>query len=383
MLQPCPSLHFFCRGQPDKSRGVTALDVAPDIGGNTSTQKNNGAVRAAVGRKDGTVQVVNVASGHEVCLYQHDGSTGKNGPICGVHMDRSAAGRIISISSDGVASIYGLEAGRGEACNDCVPVQLSSWSISGGDVYATAFDRDANVLAVGSKGSELKLYDTTVRSKGGGTSDMSGMPPKLEPLFIAKGGARNKVGLSDLPWNSAVAFYPDTEGMKIWVGTGYHKVRLYDRTAGKKPQLEIAFPMGESRITALAPEVDGNRCWVADAQGRIEAYDVRAGRFIRSLKGVTGSVRSVALHPTRPLIASVGLDRFLRLHNTGRGGKSLEKFYLKTELNCAAWLPLCDLHDTASVLLPGEKKNMLQGQDTTEQLVARKKARKDVDSLTI
>jgi WD40 repeat protein len=354
--------------------------------GNIGTQEINGTV-AAVGRKDGTVQVVNVALGQEVCVYQHDGSTGKDGPICGVHMDKSAGGSIISISSDGVASIYSLEAGRGEACNDRVPVQLSSWSISGGDVYATAFDRDADVLAVGCKGSELKLYDTKGRSKRGGASDISGMSPKLEPLFIAKGGARNKVGLSDLPWNSAVTFYPNTEGMKIWVGTGYHKVRLYDRAAGKKPQLEIAFPMGESRITALAPEGDGNRCWVADAQGRIEAYDVRAGRFVGSLKGVTGSVRSLALHPTHPLIASVGLDRFLRLHNTGRGGKSLEKFYLKTELNCAAWLPFWDLHDSAEISLsPGkslEKKNTLQGQDKTEQLVGRKKAKKDVDSLTI
>ena len=35
------------------------------------------------------------------------------------------------------------------------------------------------------------------------------------------------------------------------------------------------------------------------------------------LKGVSGSIRCLALHPEHMLIASVGLDRFLRVHHVG------------------------------------------------------------------
>ena len=357
------------------------MEVASTARESLDARQSNDAV-AIVGRKDGTVQLIDATSGQELCTYRHDGpADGEGGRISGVHLSGVAVNRGISISSDGIASIHRLEVGKGEDSNRLVPERLLSWSIPGGDVYATAFDRNVSVLAVGCKGSELKVYDVNGISEGGGTSDVLGMPPKLEPLFSAKGGARNKVGLSDLPWNSAVAFHPNSEAIKVWVGTGYHKIRLYDRAAGKKPQLEVAFPNGAARITALAPEPNGNRCWVADAQGKIEAYDLRAARFIGSLKGVTGSVRSLALHPTRPLVASVGLDRFLRLHNTDRGGKSVDKLYLKTELNCVAWLP--PTQEASSKAFESswangkgrDKKNALDEQDRAEQSVGRKKAK--------
>ena len=75
-----------------------------------------------------------------------------------------------------------------------------------------------------------------------------------------------QLGLVDKPWNTALAFLPDAareapaaagssdsgSGNVLLVGTGYHKLRLYDVRAGKRPQAELAF--GEARITALAPE---------------------------------------------------------------------------------------------------------------------------------
>ncbi len=33
------------------------------------------------------------------------------------------------------------------------------------------------------------------------------------------------------------------------------------------------------------------------------------------MRGIAGSVRSIALHPTLPLMASGALDRFVRVHN--------------------------------------------------------------------
>ena len=39
------------------------------------------------------------------------------------------------------------------------------------------------------------------------------------------------------------------------------------------------------------------------------------GRLLKCLKGVGGSVRGLQCHPSLPLVASCGLDRFLRLHS--------------------------------------------------------------------
>ena len=48
--------------------------------------------------------------------------------------------------------------------------------------------------------------------------------------------------------------------MQVVVGTGHHKLRLYDVAAKRRPALEVAF--GDARVTALAAQADGAR-WLA------------------------------------------------------------------------------------------------------------------------
>lgn len=57
-----------------------------------------------------------------------------------------------------------------------------------------------------------------------------------------------------------------------------------------------------------------------------------------ALKGPTGSVRSLALHPSEPLIASAGLDRHVRLHSTVTR-KQTSLVYLKQRLEGVAFCP--------------------------------------------
>ncbi len=78
---------------------------------------------------------------------------------------------------------------------------------------------------------------------------------------------------------------------------------------------------------------------MSNATGHIEAYDFSAGKMQCAIKGVAGSVRSLQLHPTEPLIASVGLDRFLRVHCT-ETRKLLGKVHLKQQLTGVCWLPV-------------------------------------------
>ena len=51
-----------------------------------------------------------------------------------------------------------------------------------------------------------------------------------------------------------MAFLPGCSGTKLVVGTGQHRLRVYN-TAQRRPTLAVEF--GEAKVTALAPESDG------------------------------------------------------------------------------------------------------------------------------
>lgn len=181
-------------------------------------------------------------------------------------------------------------------------------------------------------------------------------------------------GLVDKAYNSAIAFRPGFGGQQIFVGTGEHKLRLYD-TRQRRPAQAIAFH--DAAVTALAAEcggedvtppvsalphaashlssqpslkgktlrlhpdvLAGRRCWAADSQGRIEVFDVAAGKLHGAMQPCGGSIRALALQPHGQLLASVGLDRYLRLHST-ESRKTVSKVYLKQQLTGR---PSLDMH---------------------------------------
>lgn len=80
----------------------------------------------------------------------------------------------------------------------------------------------------------------------------------------------------------------------------------------------------------------GMLLWAANGMGKIECLDLRMNKLQGSLKGPAGAVKSLALHPELPIIASVGLDRFLRVHNVDSKAL-LCKLYLKQQLTAVAW----------------------------------------------
>eukprot|EP00877_Chromochloris_zofingiensis_P011656 jgi/Chrzof1/6744/Cz19g07150.t1 len=70
----------------------------------------------------------------------------------------------------------------------------------------------------------------------------------------------------------------------------------------------------------------------------MEVLDLNTRKLQGALKGAGGSIRALALHPTKPLIASVGLDRFLRVHDTVTR-RQCAKVYLKQQLTGVCWVP--------------------------------------------
>lgn len=126
---------------------------------------------------------------------------------------------------------------------------------------------------------------------------------------------RDNLGLISPAWVTAVTFLSNDDHRKIVVGTGHHQVRLYDVGAQRRPVL--SFDYGESPIKTVTKDPDGSSVYVGTGGGDLACFDMRTGKVVGGFKGkCAGSIRSVARHPVLPLIASCGLDRYLRIHNT-------------------------------------------------------------------
>lgn len=61
--------------------------------------------------------------------------------------------------------------------------------------------------------------------------------------------------------------------------------------------------------------------------------DLRTLRLNGVFKGNTGSIRDIAMHPTMNVVATVGLDRIMRVFDT-ESRQQLHRVYLRQRLNC-------------------------------------------------
>ena len=94
--------------------------------------------------------------------------------------------------------------------------------------------------------------------------------------------------------------------------------------------------VGETTVTALAMDARGTRAFVGNAKGQLQTVDLRARGVFAKFKGVQGSIREIAPHPTEALIAVAGLDRYLRVYHTETRA-CLGSAFMKQALSGCAW----------------------------------------------
>ncbi len=117
----------------------------------------------------------------------------------------------------------------------------------------------------------------------------------------------------------------------------------------RRPVLEVEY--GEHPLTALSLPAGGNTVVVGNTHGQIAMLDLRKGLVRGCLKGLAGGVRALQCHSSQPVVASCGLDRFLRIHGL-EDRKLQHKVYLKSRLNCLL-LASRDLEDGGGVMGQG------------------------------
>uniref|UniRef100_A0A4W5MTK6 WD repeat-containing protein 74 n=1 Tax=Hucho hucho TaxID=62062 RepID=A0A4W5MTK6_9TELE len=172
-----------------------------------------------------------------------------------------------------------------------------------------------NQVATGGKENGLKVWD---------------LERPETPIFTSKNVRNDWLDLRVPEWVRDMAFIPDSD--KIVTCTGHHQVRVYDPASPqRRPVLEAHF--GEYPLTALSLPANQDSVVVGNTHGELAILDLRKGLVRGCLKGLAGGVRGLQCHPSLPLVASCGLDRFLRVHSLE--DRSLQhKVYLKSRLNC-------------------------------------------------
>ncbi|XP_060711566.1 WD repeat-containing protein 74 [Hemiscyllium ocellatum] len=173
-------------------------------------------------------------------------------------------------------------------------------------------------VATGGKENELKVWD---------------LQRLQEPVFKAKNVRNDWLDLRVPVWVRDIQFVPDSD--RIITCTGHSQVRVYDPSSPqRRPVLEMKYD--EYPLTAMSLTPDGNSVVVGNTHGQVAVLDIRKGRLLKCLKGQAGSIRGIQTHCSLPLVASCGLDRFLRIHDLG-SKELLHKVYLKSRLNCVLW----------------------------------------------
>ncbi|KAK1154991.1 hypothetical protein AOXY_G28052, partial [Acipenser oxyrinchus oxyrinchus] len=202
-------------------------------------------------------------------------------------------------------------------------------------------------VATGGKENDLKIWD---------------LQRPEEPVFRAKNLRNDWLDLRVPVWIRDMQFIPGSD--KVVTSTGYHQVRVYDPASPqRRPVLQVEYE--EYPLTALSLTADANSVVVGNTHGQVAIIDLRQGRLLRCLKGVAGSVLSLQCHSSLPLVASCGLDRFLRIHNT-QDGRLQHKVYLKSRLNCLLFSSRDKLEADGETALQDGVKEEDEGEEEDE-----------------
>ncbi|KAM4846466.1 WD repeat-containing protein 74 [Thomomys bottae] len=292
-LQRKQAANFTATGQPRREEAVSALCWGA-----------GGEAQILVGCADATVKRFDIADG----VFQGQRHCpGGEGTFRGL---AQADGNLITCVDSGILRVW--SGNEIEASSDPL-LELRV----GPEVYRMRQDpARPNMVATGGKENALKVWD---------------LQGSEEPVFKAKNVRNDWLNLRVPIWERDIQFLPGSQ--KLVTCTGYHQIRIYDPASPqRRPVLETTY--GEYPLTAMTLTPEGNSVIVGNTHGQLAEIDFRQGRLLGCLKGLAGSVRSLQCHPSKPLLASCGLDRVLRIHRI-RNPRGLEhKVYLKSPLNC-------------------------------------------------
>uniref|UniRef100_A0A1J3GUY3 WD repeat-containing protein 74 n=1 Tax=Noccaea caerulescens TaxID=107243 RepID=A0A1J3GUY3_NOCCA len=281
-------------GEMNASRSVLAASM--------DDRPNNPLL--AVARKDGNVEVLNPCNGDlhfAYSVFGDDGCSPEDDEISGLHLFRKQIDdqaerscTLLTCTRKGDVSLRSVT--FPDTTDDAAP---KSWKACGfGELLFGKVDGSENFGLFGGKRVEANIWDLEQCTK----------------IWSAKSPPKDNLGIFTPTWFTCAAFLSNEDHRKFVTGTKSHQVRLYDVSAQRRPVL--SFDFHETAVTAICEDPDGHTIYVGNASADLAAYDIRTGKLLGSFLGkCSGSIRSVVRHPHHQVIASCGLDRYLRVYD--------------------------------------------------------------------
>nr|GEV74921.1 WD repeat-containing protein [Tanacetum cinerariifolium] len=354
-------------GDPDSSRCVLA----------TSINDRKVDPLLAVARKNGVVELLSPINGDIKVSLPCDNKA-KVQPevdnIVGLHLFKkqtsessSRSCKLLTCTMKGLTTLRSVAIPKslGDSTSDDTP---TTWNVCGaGNVLCCKVDESENYALFGGKGVEVNIWDLTTHTK----------------IWQAKSPPKNSLGIFTPTWFTSATFLSKDDHRKFVGGTNSHKVHLYDMAAQRRPVMSFNFR--ETPIKAVTEDLDGNTIYIGNGSGDLASVDIRTGKLLGCFLGkCSGSIRSIARHPDLPVLASCGLDSYLRIWDI-KSRQLLSAVFLKQHLTSVVFDSHFDDEEVAGSLateLPNEQ-NIDDEIDRDEESPPAKRKKKTSKSSTV
>ncbi|EPS73907.1 hypothetical protein M569_00848, partial [Genlisea aurea] len=300
-------------GDPDASNCVLA----------TSILDRESDPLLGIARKSGLIEVISAVNGaprvHIPNIFQAESTAvDDDDSLIGLHLFRnhgpessSRSCKLLTCTAKGVAYLASVESGS-DPIADFSPTK---WNIcASGNLLCSKVDETETCAIYGGKRVEVNVWDleTSVR------------------IWTAKSPPKNSLGIFTPTCITSTTFLCKDDHRKVVAGTDAHQVRLYDTSAQRRPVLSVDFR--ETAIRVVAEDGDGHTVYVGNASGDLASFDMRTGKLLGCFVGkCCGSIRSIVRHTQLPVIASCGLDSYLRIWDV-QNRQLLAAVFLKQHL---------------------------------------------------
>ena len=283
----------------------------------------------ALARKKGSIEIVRAGGGGFFSNVFETKAPSSSNPCVGLDFAEDGT-QITAIDDEGTVTVLRVKQdSNGTWKTDGVGATVFQLKdVREGGVLCARASKDGKRLLYGGKGqgNDVKIVD--IEQEG-----------KL--VWKAKPPPVNWLNYRAPPWVKCARFKERGEAnggnasCVFAVGTGEKKVRLYDTRVNKRATMEMEY--GEAAVNSVTfSSVDEHRMFAADSRGKCCAIDLRTSKVCGAIRGNSGSVREIEAHPTLDLVATVGLDRYVRVYD-GSNRKCLGAAYAKQNLTCVAW----------------------------------------------
>ncbi|KAL6348622.1 hypothetical protein AAG906_016144 [Vitis piasezkii] len=347
-------------GEPDSSKCILAASI---------DDRKSGPL-LAIARKGGLIEILNPLNGHPCLSISNiidNGPQPGDDAIVGLHLfkkqnlDLSSRSRtLLTCTTKGNASMRSVELTSSHA-DSTSSVSSRTWNVcASGNILCSQVDGNENYALFGGKGVEVNVWDLEQGTK----------------IWTAKSPPKNSLGLFTPTWFTSATFLSKDDHRKFVAGTNSHQVRLYDISAQRRPV--ISFDFRETPIKAVAEDQDGYTIYIGNGSGDLASVDMRTGKLLGCFLGkCSGSIRSIARHPELPVIASCGLDSYLRFWDI-KTRKVLSAVFLKQPLTNVVFDSNFAEEEVPSSVVdpPTEAQNMNETQESDEEEVQPLKRKK-------